>query len=289
MLDDSWRSRLQEPMSKLVPDKARIDRPALERIIRRAAELQAKERDIGEGLTEPELMHLGHDVGIPAAYLQRALLEERTRAVQLDDSKVAGWLTGPRQIAVQRTVPDAAQGVEDALGRWMIDGELLSVKRRYPDRTSWEPRQDMFSSIKREFKVGGRPYRLARAKEIVGTVTELEPGRSHVQLSADLSNTRRSHLAGAATLTGIGSLATVIGVTLGVALPVALIPVGLGALAGLAIARHRRSRVEETHVALEQVLDRLEHGEIPRSTKPALGGVGTIKRIADELKKTLGP
>ncbi|MDH3455281.1 MAG: hypothetical protein OER90_00445 [Gemmatimonadota bacterium] len=276
-------------MNELVPDKARIDRAGLERIIRRAAELQAQERDIGEGLTEPELMHLGYDVGIPAAYLQRALLEERTRAIQLDDSKLAGWLTGPRQIAVQRSVPENAEGIEAALGRWMIDGELLSVKRRYPDRTSWEARQDMFSSIKREFKVGGRPYRLARAKEIVGTVTDLEPGRSHVQLSADLSNTRRSHLTGAATVTGIGGLATAIGVTLGVALPVALLPIGLGLLAGLAIARHRRSRVEETQVALEQVLDRLEHGEIPRSGKPALGGVGTIKRIADEIKRSLGP
>ncbi len=276
-------------MNDLVPDKARIDRPALERIIRRAAELQAQDRDIGEGLTEPELMHLGHDVGIPATFLQRALLEERTRAVALDDSQLAGWLTGPRQIAVQRSVPERAEALEASLGRWMVDGELLSVKRRYPDRTSWEPRQDMFSSIKREFKVGGRPYRLARAKEIVGTVTELEPGSSHVQLSADLSNTRRSHVTGAATVTGIGGIVTAVGVTLGVALPVALIPMGLGILAGLAIARHRQSRVEETQVALEQVLDRLEHGEIPRATKPALGGVGTIKRIADEIKKSLGP
>src|SRR2546426_5974915 len=56
-----------------------IRREALERIIQRAAELQAGERDIGEGLTEPELLALGQDVGIPARYLRQALLEERTR------------------------------------------------------------------------------------------------------------------------------------------------------------------------------------------------------------------
>src|SRR5438046_1275241 len=50
-------------------------REALERIIQRAAELQAGEQDIGEGLTEPELLALGQDVGIPSRYLRQALLE----------------------------------------------------------------------------------------------------------------------------------------------------------------------------------------------------------------------
>ena len=48
-----------------------ISREALERIIQRAAELQAAERDIGEGLTKDELLTLGQDVGIPTRYLQQ--------------------------------------------------------------------------------------------------------------------------------------------------------------------------------------------------------------------------
>ena len=70
-------------MSNLVPEASRIDRAALERIIRRAAEIQAGERDIGEGLTEGELMTLGQDVGIPDRYLRQALLEERTEILQI--------------------------------------------------------------------------------------------------------------------------------------------------------------------------------------------------------------
>ena len=50
-----------------------ISREALERIIKRAAELQASERDIGDGLTENELVALGKDVGIPSGYLRQAL------------------------------------------------------------------------------------------------------------------------------------------------------------------------------------------------------------------------
>src|SRR5256885_1294119 len=49
-----------------------IRREALERIIQRAAELQAGEQDIGEGLPEPELLALGQDVGIPSRYLRPA-------------------------------------------------------------------------------------------------------------------------------------------------------------------------------------------------------------------------
>jgi hypothetical protein len=80
-----------------------ISREALDRIIQRAAELQTGERDIGEGLSEPELLALGQDVGIPARYLKQALLEERTRAITAPRS--AWSLAGPAEIAVQRVVP----------------------------------------------------------------------------------------------------------------------------------------------------------------------------------------
>lgn len=275
-------------MTDLVPKSSRIDRPALERIIRRAAELQAGARDIGDGLTEQDLLQLGEEVGIPASYLQQAMLEEQTRAVALTEPGVGGWLTGPRQILAQRSISGEATRLQAALSHWMSAGELLTVKRRFPDRTSWEARQDVFSSVKRELRVGGRPYRLARAKEVVGRVTRLEDGRAHVQLLADLSNTRRSHLTGAATLGGLGVLGTAVGLTLGVALPVALIPIGLGALLATMVARRRYSQVERVHVALEQVLDRLEHEEVKLPGGSDSQRMGALERITSEIRRGLG-
>ncbi|HEY6223477.1 MAG TPA: hypothetical protein VIW26_06820, partial [Gemmatimonadales bacterium] len=76
-----------------------ISREALDRIIQRAAELQTGERDIGEGLSESELLALGKDVGIPPRYLKQALLEERTGA--LVPSRAARSLAGPAEVAVQ--------------------------------------------------------------------------------------------------------------------------------------------------------------------------------------------
>jgi len=274
-------------MNDLVPG-TRIDRGALERIIQRAAELQAGERDIGEGLTERELMQLGQEVGIPPGLLQQALMEERTRAVATVEPGLAGWLAGPARIAAQRTIPGDYRQVRDALNSWMTEGELLSVKRRYPEQTSWEARQDMFSSIKRGLQMGGRAYELSRAKELAGQVAPLEEGRCHVRLVADLSNTRSSHIAGAATLAGIGAAATVVGATLGVMLPVALVPVVLGSLLGFVAARRRRSQLERVQVSMEQVIDRLEHGEIDATPKLRAPRQSAFLRIADEIKKSLG-
>jgi hypothetical protein len=272
----------------LVPDGTRIDRGAIERIIRRAAELQASGRDLGDGLTEAELHQLGREVGIPAQYLQQALMEERTRSIVAEAPGFIAWLTGARFVVAQRTIDGEPGRIREALHVWMTDGELLTVKRRYPDHTSWEQRRDVFSSLKRGFKIGGRDYVLATAKEVIGQVSRVDDARAHLYLVADMSNTRRSHLGGGITMTGIGGGVTLIGLTLSVAVPVAVIPAAVGGIAGFAIARHRRTELERVQVALEQVIDRIEHGEIkvpPKLTGPR---PSAFSRIADEIRKNLG-
>lgn len=266
----------------------RIDRPALERIIQRAAELQAREREIGEGLTEDELMKLGEEVGIPTPYLRQALLEERTQHAVEAERGLVVWLAGPRYVAAQRTVPGTRREIEGALSRWMSEGELLQVKRRFPEQTSWEPQRGTIASLKRSFELGGRQYVLARAKEVAGQVVQLDASRCHVRLVADLSNSYGEHLWGAGLIAGGGAAATATLITLGFAELAAALPVlGATAVAGL-VARSRMNKVDRMHVALEQVLDRLEHGEIPAT--PAFQGPrpSAFVRMADEIKRSLG-
>src|SRR5260370_8026289 len=116
-----------------------IRREALERIIQRAAELQAGERDSGEGLTEPDLLALGQEVGIPPRYLRQALLEERTRSGVAPERGVVAWLAGPVALTADRVVPGDPATVERVLTGWMEREESLQVKRRHADRTSSEP------------------------------------------------------------------------------------------------------------------------------------------------------
>src|SRR2546427_5424909 len=100
-----------------------IRREALERIIQRAAELQAGEQDIGEGLTEPELLALGQDVGIPSRYLRQALLEEQTRPPAEARAGVLAWLVGPARLSAQRVVAGEPAVIDRALGTWMQQEE----------------------------------------------------------------------------------------------------------------------------------------------------------------------
>ena len=260
-----------------------ISREALERIIQRAAELQASEHDIGEGLTKDEVLALGKDVGIPNRYLQQALLEEQTRTLVETGTGFWAWLTGPRSLAAQRVVPGDRVTVERALARWMEEEESLQVKRRYPDHTTWEPKAGAVASIQRALGSRGRRYALASAAEITGQVTQLEPGFCHVGLSADVRPRRDKRMLGGGVVFAMGSLAIAAAAVLFG--PIGLLPaVGLVPLVG-GIARHHRADNERIHISLEQVLDRLERAEI-RDTA-SLPGVHPLVRIAEEVRKAL--
>jgi hypothetical protein len=261
-----------------------ISREALDRIIQRAAELQTGERDIGEGLSEDELIALGKDVGIPARYLKQALLEERTKVLA---TPPAVWsLAGPAQLAAQRVVPGDRASVERALSLWMEDQELLRVKRRYPDRTTWEPQVGFMASMQRGLKAGGRTYALTRATEVVGQVTPLEAGFCHVRLTGDVRNIRRARVGGALALAGVGITGTVVAAAIGVLAPIAALPaIALGGAALSALLAGRSAQYERIEVGLEQVLDRLERGEIrPEHALPGPRASAFV-RIADEIRK----
>jgi hypothetical protein len=266
-----------------------ISREALERIIRRAAELQAGERDIGDGLTDKEVLALGQDVGIPSRYLRQAMLEEQTRSTVPVPRGAWGWLSGPARLSAARVVPGDRVSVEQALRHWMEEEELLQVKRRFPDRITWEPKAGAFASIRRALGGGGRTYALARCEEVAGQVTQLEAGFCHLGLTADVSGQRRARLTGTAVLAGFGIAAAA--VATGIALAPVSLPlyavagaIGIGAMSA---ARSHRGQNERVQVALEQVLDRLERGEL--RADQALPGPrpSAFGRIADEVMKVI--
>src|SRR5213596_1919441 len=180
-----------------------VSREALERIIKRAAELQAGEHDVGDGLTNSEVLALGKDVGIPDRYLRQAMLEEQTRIVPDIATGTWAWLTGPRSIVAHRVVPGDPATVERALSRWMTDEALLQPKRHYADRTSWEPKAGAFASIQRAL-AGKRRYSLAQADEITAQVIQLEPGFCLVRLEADIRQQRTKRISGGTVLAVIG-------------------------------------------------------------------------------------
>src|SRR3989475_8313787 len=243
-----------------------ISRDALERIIKRAAELQAGERDIGEGLTTNEVLALGKEVGIPDRYLRQAMLDEQTRIAPEVAIGTWAWLTGPRSVVAHRVVPGDQAAVERALSRWMTDEELLQPKRHYADRTSWEPKAGPFASIQRAL-AGGRRYSLARASEITGHVVQLEPGFCLVRLEADIREQRTKRITGGSVLTVLGwgmtGATALIAPPLALAQALMLVPgVGL-TIGGALIARTYRGANERLQIPRAQVADPLRPGGPP--------------------------
>jgi hypothetical protein len=182
-------------------------------------------------------------------------------------------------------VPGDRATVERALSRWMTDEELLQPKRQYADRTTWEPKAGAFASIQRAIS-GRRRYSLAMAAQIASQIVQLEPGFCLVRLEADVSQQRRNRISGGVVLATIGWGMT--GAVALIAPPLALAQIlmmvpGLALSAGgAAIARTHRNANERVQIGLEQVLDRLERGDVRgSSSQTALPFV----RIAEEVRK----
>jgi hypothetical protein len=270
-----------------------IDRQALERIVKRAAELQAGEREIGEGLTQGDVMALGKEVGIPDRFLRQAMLEEQTRTAPEEALGMWAWLTGPSALVAHRVVPGDRDTVEAALARWLQDQELLHPKRRHPDRTVWEPKPGAFASIQRAL-AGGTKYALARLVDVTSQVVQLEAGFCLVRFEANIRKQRAERIGGAVTLAVAGAGISTVLLAIGLPLPmladvVALVPGAALAAGGAAAARTHVGHNERIQVALEQLLDRLEHGEMRtgRALPSGQGAGGAFQRIAEEIRKSL--
>ena len=269
----------------------RIEREALERIIKRAAELQAGEMDTGDGLTEQDLLKLGAEVGIDGRYLRQALYEEGASGAGTPERGFLAKWVGPGHAHASRVVPGDRVTVEQALAQWMTEGEALAVKRRRPDATVWERQKGFMAEMKRGFGVGGRSYALARARDVTVMVTQLEPGYCHVEMVADLTDSRAvaasvgGGVGGTLGLVGVGALALQGPPALVVA--IASIPLVSALVVPLIASRTHRTLAARVQLALEQVLDRLEHGEIKDRHRLAAAPGFPLGRVAEEIRKAI--
>ncbi|HEY3012116.1 MAG TPA: hypothetical protein VGJ36_05160 [Gemmatimonadales bacterium] len=268
---------------------ARIDRTALERIIRRAAELQTAEREIGDSLTSDELISLGREVGIPVRYLQQALLEERTRLGPPGPAGVMERVAGPGEVIAHRVVSLEPEPAERALMRWMEGNELLCIQRQQPGKITWEPLGGFQAAVRRStaaLGAGKRPFMLSRAATVSASILPLESGYSHVTLSADARKVRSEYVASGAAVAGAGAAGTVIMVALGALLPVALLPLPFALGVGYTILRRYGPTLARLQLGLERALDSLENGVVKASHQlPERAGLMGL--LADELRKAL--
>ena len=245
--------------------KSPVSRGALERVLARAAELQAAtgdESETSDALSEQQVLELGREVGLSPEHIRQALAEERVRIDRLPESGsgVAFRLFGGTRVAAQRVVRGSPEKLLATLDKWMQREEWLRVLRQRADRIVWEPRRGFFGSIRQ--LVRGRDYALYRSNDISATVVRVDAEFTIVRLEADFTVLRRGMAGQTAFGTFLGSASTGALVLMGVMIPVAVVPAVV--VAGASYAASRRTQqhaLERASLTLEHVLDRLERGE----------------------------
>jgi len=265
-----------------------LDRQALERVLARAAELQGASAmpESGDLISESQLLEIGNEVGLSPATLNQALAEERTRINVPEERGVVAQIAGAGFATATRTVSGTPRDVLATIDSWMQRDECLQVQRRFADRITWEPQRGLFGKLRRTVNVSGRGYYLMDADQVSATVLPVDASRVVVRLDADIHTSRARRV-------GIGSFVTAMGVAasgvIGLGLVVAHLPLFIAAgaavlpfagstFAGYRVARTHRGVLSGVQLALEQTLDRLEHGEFERSAG-LLGAIASRARL----------
>ncbi len=254
------------------PPGTALSRAALERVLARAAQLQAAtgEGDEAGTMSEEQLVELGKEVGLSGELLRQALAEERSRTLIPSESGFLAAFSGASAVNAARTVGGSPAAVLAQLDAWMQRNEGLQVKRRFADQLVWEARRDFFSTFRRALTISGSGLELAAANDVSAIVANVAAGKSHVRIVADFSATRRDRAtSGAALATVIAILIVAPLLAMNFSPLLAAIP-ALLAMAGIfALRRSQYQRlVERAQIALEQALDRLEFTD-PKSPTTA--------------------
>ncbi len=254
-----------------VPDRPRPPAPPAERtlssgdfelVIRRAAELQAREAEQGaDSMSESEVIRIGRELGLSTRHLNQALVEVGGHATE--ESGLFVKLFGPASIRASRAVVGDAREVATRLERHLTEREYLAVLRRLPDRVLFTRATGVAAAVGRASSQIFSGVPLLNVGNLEVAVQPLEDGYSYATLATSLASERTATAAG--SILGGGSAAAVVGAVAAIAVAPPAALVALPVLGGVAYGGHAyyESLIAKTQVQLEALLDRLEHNELP--------------------------
>jgi len=278
---------MADEKSSLPARQTLLDREALERVLARAAELQGAGAlpDSSDLISESQLLEIGSEVGLNPATINQALAEERTRINVPEERGLVAQIAGAGFATATRTVPGTSREVLAAIDSWMQREECLQVQRRFSDRITWEPQRGLFGKLRRTVNLSGHAYYLVDARQVSATVLPVDSTRAVVRLDADIHQSRARRVGFGGLLVGVGGVfGGLVGLGLVIAhLPIliaagaAMLPLAGGTAGAYKVARSHRGVLSGVQLALEQVLDRLEHGEFSRPG--FLGAIASRPRL----------
>lgn len=274
-----------------------VPRHAVERVLARAAELQAaSEVEPGDTISEARLLEIAREVGLDPAHVQQAIAEQRaqhlagTSAGAAGDGSTEGALLralGPAFVGAQRAVPGTPLAVLDRLEPFLAQRELLTLVRRTTDRGWWEPRRGPLGNLLQSLGIGGRRYDFVRSDQLVATVTRLDDARCVLRLDTHWHAARRTARANAlavpVTFVLVLTAAAIPLMALGLVIPpfafltlalLLVLAIGVSGWHWRATQRRYRAMIERARIRVEALLDDAEHErmQLPRGVVERLLG-----------------
>jgi hypothetical protein len=238
----------------------RITSQELEAVIRRAVELQAG-RDGDDGVSEAEVIRVGHELGLPPELVRRAIADVRGAPVQ--EQGFAAAVAGPSIARAVRTIRRPAAPLGLFLEQYLTECEYMVVQRRFPDRTRYVRGTGVAASVGRASRKMQSKYGSLDLQTVDVGVSVIDQDTSLVEMAVDLSTPRNVAL-GSGMVGGIGGgtgvALAVFGAHLAAPLALLALPVvGAGMLFSRTVYRGVHHRAQDQS---EGFLDRLEHGEL---------------------------
>jgi len=263
----------------------RLDRDAVERVLRRAHAIEAQEAPAPDDGIEPAaLVAAATEVGIDPNAVRDSLALERfvgPGAVERRFDRVAG----PDRVVVERELHLTADAAMAGIEAWLAGPYRLSCDRRSASTLLARRRTDAMAQVLRSFTGARGDGNLGVAGLVAEAVPRLSGStptqpRCAVRISADRSTSRRIRLDGGALL-GAGGLG--IGGVVAVASDVVLVWPVLAApllVSGYALARSGRGQADRVELELERLLSRVDRGERP---------ISLLGRVAKRARNAVAP
>ncbi len=248
----------------------RLSNRDFELVIRRAAELQARESEErfgGDGISEAEVIRIGHELGLSTPNLQRAIAEMTGAA---PEEGVLTSVFGPTTVRASRAIRGDATEVAKALERYLEEREFLAVLRRFNDRVVFTRASGMIATMGRAASQMFSRSPLLNVTNLEMAVRPFDDENAFVSLSTSLKSNRTA--ATASSIVGGSAGSAVTGAVLGIAIapPAALLALPVLGLSVFWGRSYYNGLMGEVRVQLEALLDRLEYGDLP----PPVGGWG---------------
>lgn len=249
--------------SEAAAGRPRYSADELERVVRRAAELQSLSGD-GDppAFSEDELLRIAADVGISARHVEEALAELRARDlldVEQDDHPLMSWLFGSPHASATRRVAGGKEKVQAAIEAQLEKEQGLQPVRRASGLSIWEPSGDLVDMVQRLTDFSGRRFKLVEAESVGLSLAGWDRDHVLVRLSADLGSKRNEWMSG----WGVGIAVTLVVLWSfldgGFWTWLLLAALGIGGLfAGiLDTRRNMRAQRRRFRLVLDGILDRL--------------------------------